>query len=91
MGARIDEELQQEINRLELTEPEREIPVIVNLNDWNKHAELKEKGLKVSHEFENISAVSGTLTPTEVKDVAQLAQVESVEFDSEVRALSGSD
>ncbi|MGH9906640.1 MAG: protease inhibitor I9 family protein [Pyrinomonadaceae bacterium] len=89
MAGRIDDELQQEVSRLESTEPEREIPVIVNLNDWSKRGEVKEKGLKVEHEFENISALSGTLTPAEVKDVSQLGQVESIEFDGEVRAISG--
>ena len=88
MAEKIDVELLQEVERFELTEPEREIPVIVTLNGWSRRAELEEKGLRVAHAFETISALSGTLKPAEVTDVAQLEQVESIEFDGEVRAIS---
>ena len=87
MAARIDAELLQEVERFERTEPKREIPVIITLNDWTRRAELEEKGLRVAHAFENISAVSGALKPAEVRNVAQLEQVETIEFDGEVTAL----
>ena len=88
MAAKIDAELLQEVERFERTEPKREIPVIVTLHDWAKRAELEEKGLRVAHAFENISAESGTLKPAEVREIAKLEQVKSIEFDGEVRAIS---
>jgi hypothetical protein len=91
MAARIDAELLKEIERFEITEPKREIPVIITVNDWTRRSELEEKGLRVAHEFEIISAVSGTLKPAEVSNVAQLTQVENIEFDGEVRAISSND
>jgi hypothetical protein len=87
MAAKIDAELLEELERFEVTEPKRDIPVIVTLNDWAKRKELEEKGLRVEHSFENISAVSGTLKPADVKDVAKLEQVVSIEFDGEVTAI----
>jgi hypothetical protein len=88
MPAKISAELLQELKRFEQTEPQREISVIITLNDWSKRGELEEKGLRVTHAFENISAVSGTLTPAEVEAVAQLDQVKLIEFDGEVRIAS---
>jgi hypothetical protein len=91
MTAKISPELLRECERTEQTEPQREIPVIITVTDWARRSELDEKGLRVSHAFENISAIAGTLTCAEVEAVAQLDQVEIIEFDGEVRIASVSD
>lgn len=69
------------LNDLRLTEQELPLTTGPDARNW------KRKVCGVARAFENISAVSGTLTPAEVKDVAQLEQVESIEFDGE-RAIS---
>ncbi len=75
------------LNDLRLTEQEREIPVIITLNDWAGRVELEEKGLRGRACFrEHICGIGHAYT-SEVKDVAQLEQVESIEFDGE-RAIS---
>jgi hypothetical protein len=88
MTAKINDELLQELKRARQSEPQREIPVIITLTDWAKRKELEAEGLRITHAFENISAVSGTLTPAEVEAVAQLEQVKIIEFDGEVRIAS---
>ncbi|MGH9831755.1 MAG: protease inhibitor I9 family protein [Blastocatellia bacterium] len=88
MTAKISDELLQELKRAEQTDPQREIPVIVTINGPINRAELEEKGLRIAQVFDFISAVSGTLTPAEAQALAQLDQVERIEFDSEVRIAS---
>jgi len=88
MAAIISPELAQECERAKQTNPQREIPVIITISDWARRAELEEKGLRVNHSFENISAVAGSLTYAEVDAVAQLDHVERIEFDGEVTIAS---
>jgi len=88
MTKKISDKLLQECKKAERAEPEREVPVIVTTTSNVDRALLEQKGLKITHTFENISAVSGTLTASEVKDLARLDQVETIEYDGEVRALS---
>ena len=88
MKAKISSDLLQECKRAKQTEPQQEIPVIITITDWARRSELEEKGLRVTHSFENISAVTGTLTCAEVDAVAQLDHVERIEFDGEVRIAS---
>jgi hypothetical protein len=88
MSAKINDELMQELKRAEQTDPQSEIPVIVTVNGPINQAELEEKGLRITNVFDFISAVSGTLTPAAAQALAQLDQVKSIEFDSEVRTAS---
>ena len=67
--------------------PEKEIPVIVTITAGSDVETLARKGLKVQRVFENVPAVSGTLTATEVRELAEVEQVEKVEYDGEVHAL----
>jgi hypothetical protein len=88
MTAKISDELSQELKRAEQIDPQREIPVIVTVNGPINRAELEEKGLRIAHVFDFISAVSGTLAPAEAQSLAQLDQVKKIELDGEVRTAS---
>ena len=91
MGARISKGLLQWLREAEQTEPQREIPVIVTTVANADLTELEQKGLKIQRRFENIPAVCGTICAADVKQVAQLDQVEIIEEDGEVWALSADD
>ena len=80
MPPKINTELWEECKTAAQTEPQREIPV---LQTGHVARKLKDKGRRVNHSFESISAVAGTLTCVEVKAVAQLTHVERIEFDGE--------
>lgn len=88
MTTKINAELSNECKRVAETEPQKEIPVIITVTDWERRSELEAKGLQVSHSFEGILAVAGTLTCAEVEAIAQLDQVERIEFDGETRIAS---
>jgi hypothetical protein len=85
--AKVSDELLKRLEEAEQTEPQREIPVIVTIAVDADLAELERKGLKVQQTFQNISAVSGTLTAAEANEVAQWDQVERIEYDGAVWAL----
>jgi hypothetical protein len=87
MSKKMSERLLQELKKAEPEDRQREIPVIVTTKSKIEPSLLEQKGLKITHTFENISAVSGTLTTSKLKDIAELDQVETIEYDGEVRAL----
>lgn len=86
--SKLNDELKAECER---SEPHKEIPVIITINDWSRRSELEASGLRVDHSFENILAVAGTLTCAQVSSVAALDHVERIEFDGEVRAIQKED
>jgi hypothetical protein len=87
MIEKIDEALLKKIDEAEKINPKEEIPVILTLSSDADHIVLEQKGLKIHRSFVNISAVSGTLTASQAKDIARLAEVERIEYDGTVRAL----
>lgn len=87
MSGKINAELMAECESAGRADPQKEIPVIITVNDWSRRGELERLGLRVNHSFENISALAGTLTCDEVKTIALLDHVDSIEFDGEVRAI----
>jgi hypothetical protein len=87
MADKINEELKKRIEEILKTDPQREIPVIITTKPNANLDELKKKGLKIQHTFENISAVSGTLPAAEVKKLAPSDEIESIEYDGEMWAL----
>jgi hypothetical protein len=87
MAGKISPELLERLKEAAESEPEREIPVIVNLIPTGDLKELERKGLTIHSRFEYISAVAGTIPAARAEELAQLDQVKSVEFDGEVRAL----
>ena len=87
MSAKISDELLKRLKEASKAEPQREIPVIVTITPGADLTALKQKGLKIQQTFENISAVSGTITAAKVNEVALLELVENIEYDGEVQAL----
>ena len=87
MSKKINARLLGVLKKAEREDPQREIPVIVTTTSKVDPASLEQRGLKITHTFENIPAVSGTLAASKLKAVAELDQVESIEYDGEVRAL----
>jgi hypothetical protein len=74
--------------QLESAGAERGIPVIVTLAEGADAAALARRhGIEVRHAYENIPAVAATATPAQVRELAQLEQVELIEPDGEMRAL----
>ncbi len=87
MTGKLDEQLLIAIEDAENSEPTREFPVIVILHSGADQAALGEIGMKIIHSIDAISAVSGTLTATQVREVEILSEVESIEYDGSMHAL----
>lgn len=87
MTKKINEEFLRQVEESQGGEPDQEIPVIVTVKPDTNLAALQEKGFKVNRSFSHISAVSGTLTAASARLVAELDQVELIEYDGEVHAL----
>lgn len=88
MTTKVSDELLKQLEEAEKEEPQREIPVILTITAGADPATLQQKGLRIRRIFEGISAISGTLTAAEVSELAQLDQVEVIEYDGPVWALS---
>lgn len=84
---RLSEALSQQMEEAKGLDPRREIPVIVTIKSGTDPAILTRLWLKIQHTFESISTVSGTLTAAEIAGLAQLSEIERIEFDGTVRAL----
>jgi len=89
MTTKVSDELLKQVEEAEKEEPQQEIPVIVTITAATDPMIMQQKGLRIQRIFKNISAISGTLTAAEVKELAQLDQVEVIEYDGPVWALSG--
>ncbi len=87
MQTKISDELLGKCRQAELEEPQREIPVIITVRPNTNLTVLERKGLKDTHAYENIPAVSGTLVPAAVADLAGMDEVEKIEYDGTVEAL----
>jgi hypothetical protein len=85
---KVSDELLKLLKEAEREEPDREIPVIITVKAGTDRAALEAKGFRIQRVFEIISAISGTLTAAEANELAQLDQVELIEYDGPVWALS---
>jgi len=88
MNAKVSDEFLKQLEETEREDPQREIPVIVTIKAGTNVDTLKQRGLRIQRLFENISAISGTLTAAGIKNLAQLDQVVLIEYDGPVWALS---
>jgi hypothetical protein len=68
-------------------EEPQEIPVIITLAPGTDPAVLEPKGIRIRRVMENIPAVAGTVAAGDVTDLAELGEVERVEYDGEMYAL----
>ena len=87
MAAKMSDELTKLLERVGKIEPQQTIPVIVTVTPGANLTMLEQKGLKIQRIFEHISALSGTLTAAQANELAQLDQVENIEYDGEMRAI----
>jgi len=69
------------------TEESREIPVIVTLAPGTDPAVLEPKGIRIRRVMENTPVVAGTVAGADVTGLAELGEVERVEYDGEMYAL----
>ncbi len=88
MSGKISDQLLKQLEEARKEDPERAIRVIVTMAAGTDPTALEQKGLKIDHIFDSISAVSGTLTAAEVNELAKLDQVKVIEYDGPVWALS---
>ena len=88
MTTKVSDELLKQVEEAEQEEPQREIPVIVTVTAGTDPISIQQKGLRIRRIFTNISAISGTLTAAGLKDLAQLDEVQVIEYDGPVWALS---
>jgi hypothetical protein len=91
MSAKISAELSRRLKEVGEASTQDELPVIVTIKKDSDLAALKEKGLKIQHAYENIDAVSGTIPAAAVKSVANLDQVQLIDFDGEAHVLKKED
>lgn len=87
MPAKISERLAQKLKEVGQAAAQEELPVIVDIKEGSDLAALKGKGLKIQHTYENINSVSGTLPAASVKALAQLDDVQQIDYDGETHAL----
>ncbi len=87
MSGKISDGLLKRLDETSITEPQREVPVIVTLRGGADLAALEQKGLKIQRAFANIPAVAGTLVAADVNALAELDQVETIEYDETAWAL----
>jgi hypothetical protein len=88
MSSKISDQLLRQLEEAKKEDPERAIRVIVTTAAGTDPTSLEQKGLKIDHIFDSISAVSGTLTVAEVNELAKLDQVKVIEYDGPMQALS---
>jgi hypothetical protein len=69
------------------TEGSEEIPVIVTLAPDVDPTVLEPTGMRIRRVMENIPAVAGTVAGADVARLAELGEVERVEYDGEMHAL----
>jgi hypothetical protein len=68
-------------------EESKEIPVIVTLAPGSDPAVLEPTGMRVHRVMDNIPAVAGTVAGGAVRRLAELDEVQRVEYDGEMHAL----
>jgi hypothetical protein len=87
MSAKISANLLQRLDEAVITDPQREIPVIVTIRRGADLAALEQKGLKIQRTFQNISAVAGTIPVGEVNTLSEVDEVEAIDYDETAWAL----
>lgn len=87
MTAKVSVELLKQVEEAEVKEPQREIPVIVNVAAGADPVTLEQKGMVIKHVFPSISAIAGTLNAAQIREIVRMDQVQSIEYDGTMRAL----
>jgi hypothetical protein len=87
MSAKISANVLRRLDEAAITDSQREIPVIVTIRRGADLAALEQKGLKIQRTFQNISAVAGTIPVGEVNTLADVDEVEAIDYDETAWAL----
>jgi hypothetical protein len=87
MSAKISANLLKRLDEVAIADAHREIPVIVKVRTGADLAALEQKGLKIQRTFQNISAVAGTIPVGEVNTLAEVDEIESIDYDETAWAL----
>jgi hypothetical protein len=87
MSTKISTNLLKRLDEAARADPQREIPVIVSIRGGADLAALEQKGLKIQRTFQNISAVAGTIPVGEVNTLAEVDEIESIDYDETAWAL----
>lgn len=82
-----DKRLMTLLNRLEAKGLQEEIPVIVTIKPETDLTKLESKGLKIGFKSALASIVSGTIPSTNARKLAELNEVEKIEYDAEMHAI----
>jgi hypothetical protein len=87
MSEKISASVLKRLDEAATAGPQREIPVIVTIKRGADLTALEQKGLTIQRTYENISAVAGTIPAAEVSALAELDQVEIIDYDETAWAL----
>lgn len=63
------------------------VPVIVKLARDTSSNALEACGLAVTHQFDAIGSMSGTIRAADIENLERLPDVERIEFDGQMHAL----
>ncbi len=88
MEGALSKEMMALLEKAESEGQREEIPVIVTVKEGTDLHRLETLGLKISARFKLLNAVSGHVTPEGARKIADLDEVEKIEYDSEMRALA---
>lgn len=92
MSTKITERLSRKLKEVGVVAAQEELPVIVKVKESSGLDDLKKKGLKITHVYENIPYVAGTLPAAGVQALAHLDEVQEIDYDSQdVEALRQED
>ncbi|HEY0407116.1 MAG TPA: hypothetical protein VGC89_15400 [Pyrinomonadaceae bacterium] len=83
MTAKISERLSQKLKEAGAQESPEELSVIVNIKAGSNLDALKKQGLKITHAYENIPYVAGTLPASGVETLARLDEVQEIDYDAQ--------
>ena len=82
---KLSDELKRVLREEGPEDPTKEIPVIVTFIPGTDVAELEELGLKITRRYELLNAAAGLVSLRDMRRLSEVAQVEKIEYDSEIR------
>lgn len=87
MEGKFSEELRRVLGEREAQCSEEDIPVIITYEPGLDLSKLEKMGFRISRKFEMLNVVSGLIAPSDAKRIANLSQLEKIEYDSEMRVF----
>lgn len=87
ISQKLGDELIQILREKQHEDKSQQIPVIVSHKPETNLAELEKAGLKITRKHEQVNAVSGHISLRDTMRLAELPQVEKIEYDSEIQVF----